>query len=96
MKDITHNKSILTVITKNFTILFILNIINLIICDVSISKLNKDVLKDFENLKIALFLNETHFSCDKGQNILDMNKFNDDFCDCKDGSDENSNNPIMF
>lgn len=66
------------------------------ICDISISKLNKDVLKDFEMLKLATFLNDTHFSCDNGENILDLDKFNDDFCDCKDGSDENSNNHFKY
>jgi hypothetical protein len=36
-------------------------------------------------------LNKTHFSCDDEKNILNINKFNDDYCDCLDGSDENSN-----
>ncbi len=36
-------------------------------------------------------LNKTHFYCDNEQKILSINKFNDDFCDCNDGSDENSN-----
>ena len=96
MKERIHNKSILKIIKKNFTPLILFIVINSIICDVTISKLNKDVLKDFENYKVAIFLNETHFSCDHGENILDLDKFNDDFCDCKDGSDENSNNSIKF
>jgi hypothetical protein len=36
-------------------------------------------------------INKTHFDCDQGKNILHINKFNDDFCDCQDGRDENSN-----
>ncbi len=35
-------------------------------------------------------INETHFECDKGKNILEVRKINDDFCDCSDGSDETS------
>lgn len=54
------------------------------------------MLKEFENYKVAIVLNDTHFSCDDGENILDLDKFNDDFCDCRDGSDENSNFIIEF
>ena len=53
-------------------------------------RLNKDILKEFNNYKPAIFLNSTHFSCDEGSNILSSKKFNDDFCDCQDGADENS------
>jgi hypothetical protein len=36
-------------------------------------------------------LNKTHFTCGQDKNvILHIAKFNDDFCDCDDGSDENS------
>lgn len=90
MKESISKGMILKILIKNFAILFVLNIIFSIICDVSISKLKKDVLRDFENYKVAIILNDTHFSCDDGENILDLDKFNDDFCDCKDGSDENS------
>lgn len=90
MKENT-NKNFLKILMNKLVILFLFNIIFSIICDVSISKLNKDVLKDFENYKVANFLNDTHFSCDNGEIILDIDKFNDDFCDCNDGSDENSN-----
>ncbi len=83
---ISYSKNYLKIIS----IILILYVFVLINCDVTISKLNKDVLKDFENYKIAHFINKTHFSCDDGNNILHLNKFNDDFCDCKDGSDENS------
>jgi len=80
----------------NIFIITILNInIFIIKCDISISKLNKDLLKDFENYKLANFINKTHFSCDNGNNILTLDKFNDDFCDCQDGSDENSKNYIL-
>jgi len=37
-------------------------------------------------------INKTHFSCDNEQNIFPMCKFNDDYCDCIDGSDENRTN----
>jgi len=90
MKEIFYRKTILLKISNNLALLFMLNIIYTFMCDISISKLNKDVLKDFDNYKVAIFLNYTHFSCDNGQNVLDLPKFNDDFCDCKDGSDENS------
>lgn len=83
--------------TKNILInIIIITILNINIllsnCDISISKLSKDVLKDFESYKTANFINKTHFSCDEGTNILPLDKFNDDFCDCIDGSDENSKN----
>lgn len=35
-------------------------------------------------------INHTHFSCDDGNNIQPIKHFNDDYCDCEDGSDENS------
>ena len=37
-------------------------------------------------------LNSTHFTCDNNTKILPLEKFNDDFCDCEDGSDENKTN----
>ncbi len=42
-----------------------------------------------EEINYIKLLNKTHFSCDENK-ILKMNQFNDDFCDCEDGSDENS------
>ncbi len=42
-----------------------------------------------QNKKFINVLNKTHFSCDD-KKILKMKQFNDDFCDCEDGSDENS------
>ncbi len=35
-------------------------------------------------------LNQTHFKCDEGKNILELSKVNDDYCDCADGTDESS------
>lgn len=35
-------------------------------------------------------LNDTHFACDGNLTVLDLSKINDDYCDCEDGSDENS------
>jgi hypothetical protein len=96
MKERISKRTILKILIKNFAILFALNQIFYMICDVSISKLKKDVLKEFENYKVAMVLNDSHFSCDDGENILDLDKFNDDFCDCRDGSDENSNFTIKF
>ena len=37
-------------------------------------------------------INSTHFSCDNNTKIFPLEKFNDDFCDCDDGSDENQTN----
>lgn len=64
--------------------------------DLSISKINKDILIDFEKHHPAKILNSTHFSCDNGTNILNLKNFNDDFCDCQDGADENSNLLIIL
>jgi len=86
-----EKKSLLQKMIKNWILVFLLNFIFVFYCDTSISKLNIDVLKDFENYKTINHLNSTHFSCDNGERILDIDRFNDDFCDCKDGSDENSN-----
>lgn len=90
MKELLDKKLSFNNMSTKLALLVLLNFLYLFMCDVSISKLNKDVLKDFENYKFAKIFNETHFSCDDGQKIFDLNKFNDDFCDCKDGSDENS------
>jgi len=95
MKEGISNRTILKLLTKNFAIFILLNFIFSMICDVSISKLKKDVLRDFDNHKVAVIVNDTHFICDDGKNILDVDKFNDDFCDCKDGSDENSNFKVI-
>lgn len=71
-------------------IVFLL-LISFSISHISISKLNKDILREFNNYKPAIFHNSTNFSCDNGSNNLTADKFNDDFCDCEDGADENSN-----
>jgi len=50
-------------------------------------------IKIKSQLPIEIFVknfNNTHFTCDKGNNILDYERLNDDSCDCEDGSDENS------
>lgn len=91
-----EKKSLLQKMIKNLIFVFLLNLIFVFHCDTSISKLTIDVLKDFENYKTANLLNSTHFSCDNGERILDIEKFNDDFCDCKDGSDENSNSFFLL
>ncbi len=41
------------------------------------------------DVKFIKVLNKTHFECDENK-ILKMSAFNDDYCDCNDGSDENS------
>lgn len=71
---------------KNNEHLFYLSII--IYCWINILPLNTALPKNSMNyIKI---LNKTHFSCDDEENILHLSKFNDDYCDCIDGSDENS------
>lgn len=40
-------------------------------------------------------LNSTHFSCDSNRKILPLEKFNDNYCDCEDGSDENLTNACI-
>ena len=69
-----------------------------------ISKLNKkeieneiimdDLAQNNYNLNQIYInkLNSTHFSCDNNQKILTLDKFNDNYCDCEDGSDENQTN----
>jgi hypothetical protein len=39
-------------------------------------------------------INRTHFICDTNK-TLHMNNFNDDFCDCDDGTDENRTNACI-
>ena len=49
--------------------------------------------KDFNSEQIYIHkINSTHFSCDNNTKIFPLDKFNDDFCDCEDGSDENKTN----
>lgn len=50
-----------------------------------------DLSNDNKNQAFIKKINLTHFSCDNGK-ILPNEKFNDDFCDCLDGSDENLTN----
>ena len=69
-----------------------------------ITKLNKEELENgiiMDNLEQVNYnlkqiyinkLNSTHFSCDNNQKILSLDKFNDNYCDCEDGSDENQTN----
>ena len=83
-----QNQFIFTQLKKSMIIFIIF--ITYSLCDLSISKLNKDILSEFNYYKSANFLNATHFSCDNGTNIFPAKKFNDDFCDCMDGADENS------
>ena len=73
---------------SSITFYFLLSLIK---SDLSYSKLTEDIMKDINNYKYAIQINKTHFSCDEGNNILDIIKLNDDFCDCADGADENSN-----
>ena len=40
-------------------------------------------------------INSTHFSCDSNRKILPLEKFNDNYCDCEDGSDENLTNACI-
>jgi hypothetical protein len=47
------------------------------------------LLINSNEIKYIKVLNKTHFSCDENK-ILKMSAYNDDFCDCDDGSDENS------
>ena len=39
-------------------------------------------------------INGTHFICDGNKTLL-MNNFNDDYCDCDDGTDENRTNACI-
>ena len=49
--------------------------------------------KDFNSSQIYINkINSTHFSCDNNTKIYPIEKLNDDFCDCEDGSDENKTN----
>jgi len=48
-----------------------------------------DVIISTYIIETPKLFNKTHFICDD-QKILNINKFNDDYCDCVDGSDENS------
>ena len=49
--------------------------------------------KDFASPQIYIHkINSTHFSCDNNTKIFPLEKFNDNFCDCEDGSDENKTN----
>ena len=49
--------------------------------------------KDFASPQIYIHkINSTHFSCDNNTKIFTLEKFNDNFCDCEDGSDENKTN----
>ena len=51
------------------------------------------IQKDFNSSQIYIHkINSSHFSCDNNTKILPIEKFNDDYCDCIDGSDENLTN----
>lgn len=84
-------KEIKILITKDLFKFILFLTIQIVFSNFSISRLNKDILGEFNNLKKLEVVNITHFSCDNGENILSKNKVNDDFCDCVDGTDENSN-----
>jgi hypothetical protein len=56
-------------------------ILSSFICYILLTKSN-----EVKQIKV---LNKTHFSCDENK-ILKISAYNDDFCDCEDGSDENS------
>ena len=61
--------------------------------DNSISDEYSPLQKDFDSSQIFIHkINSTHFSCDNDTKIFSLEKFNDDFCDCEDGSDENKTN----
>jgi hypothetical protein len=56
---------------------------------------NQNYLHQSNLIQEQLYINQinsTHFSCDNNKKILPLEKFNDDFCDCEDGSDENKTN----
>ena len=75
----------------------------------ALSFISKSNIDESENLNINLFfdnndiskqtyiktINSTHFSCDNGQKILSLEKVNDNYCDCDDGSDENTTNACI-
>jgi hypothetical protein len=46
-------------------------------------------------IKQIKVINQTFFSCD-GNKTFSMDKFNDNFCDCDDGSDENSKSFVIL
>ena len=54
------------------------------------------IQKDFNSSqKYITKINSSHFSCDNNTKIFPLEKFNDDFCDCEDGSDENKTNACL-
>ena len=58
--------------------------------------LNSLLKGDFESNQIYINkINSTHFSCDKNKKILPIEKFNDNYSDCEDGSDENKTNACI-
>ena len=58
--------------------------------NIALNSLLKD---DYNSNQIYINkINATHFSCDNNKKILPIEKFNDNYCDCEDGSDENKTN----
>ena len=54
------------------------------------------IQQDFNSSQIFITkINSSHFSCDNNTKIFPFEKFNDDFCDCEDGSDENKTNACL-
>ena len=52
--------------------------------------------EEYESNQILITLiNSTHFSCDNQNKILSLEKLNDNYCDCEDGSDENQTNACI-
>ena len=65
------------------------SIFKLIISVLYICLIHSSTLSDSSGFIFAKVLNETHFSCDNEKNILNLDRINDDSCDCDDGTDEN-------
>ncbi len=58
--------------------------------------MNELIENDYNSNQIYINkINSTHFACDNNQKILSLEKFNDNYCDCEDGSDENTTNACI-
>ena len=68
----------------HFSIIISIYIIKSIICFIP--------KEEYTKQKFIKIINTTHFSCDNDKHIFPIKNFNDDYCDCDDGSDENKTN----
>ena len=68
----------------HFSIIISIYILKSIICFIP--------KEEYTKQKFIKIINTTHFSCDNDKHIFPIKNFNDDYCDCDDGSDENKTN----